>query len=52
MDEFSEDLTPTPLPDWAASYFASERVWWRMLRGTGLMSPEEAAEALSRWMGR
>ncbi|WP_162625492.1 hypothetical protein [Mycolicibacterium llatzerense] len=49
MDEFSEDLPGARLPDVVEAYFARERAWHRLLRGTGLVTPEEAREQLARW---
>lgn len=48
MDEYAEDLPITPLPASVEEYFAQERVWHRLLRATGLVTPGEAREALLR----
>ncbi|SHP28307.1 Uncharacterised protein [Mycobacteroides abscessus subsp. abscessus] len=48
-DLYSEDLDGPQLPHAVEEYFAAERAWNRLLRGAGLVSPEEASEALVRW---
>lgn len=50
MSEYAEDLPGPPLPAWAEAYLAGERVWHRLLRGTGLVTADEAGEQLARWM--
>lgn len=52
MDEFSEDLPGPPLSAAVEEYFAEERSWWRLLRGTGAMTPVESAKELRRWLER
>lgn len=52
MDEFSEDLPGPRLPAVVEEYLAGERSWWRLLRGTGVATADEAAEAPRRWMER
>ena len=47
--EYTEDLDLPRLPDWAEEYLAGERHWYRLLRRTGLVTAEEAAEGLTRW---
>lgn len=49
VDEFSEHLTGPELPAWAEEYLAGERQWWRLLRGTGAVTAEEAQVELRRW---
>ncbi|NOP95136.1 hypothetical protein [Mycolicibacterium fortuitum] len=46
----SEDETDPGLPAWVEAYFESERTWWRLLRGTGAISEEQARAELWRWM--
>ncbi|TWS24169.1 hypothetical protein FK268_11185 [Tsukamurella sputi] len=41
MDEFSEDLDGPALPDWAEEVMAKERAWWRLIRGTGAIAPDQ-----------
>ncbi|ORA27379.1 hypothetical protein [Mycobacterium aquaticum] len=50
MNEYSEDLDVPELPAWAEAYLARERAWWRLLRGTGAVTPEEATAELLRWV--
>ncbi|CPS10546.1 Uncharacterised protein [Mycobacteroides abscessus] len=50
MDEYAEDLPGTELPAWVEEFLAGERAWWRLLRGTGTVTPAEAGEALARWL--
>ncbi|WP_165588881.1 hypothetical protein [Mycolicibacterium senegalense] len=52
MDEYAEDLTGPQLPSEVEEYLAGEREWHRLLRGTGAVSAEEAAEALMPWAGQ
>lgn len=52
MDEFAEDQHPPRLPDVVEEYLAGERCWHRLLRGSGLVSQDEAAADLERWMER
>lgn len=52
MDEYAEDLPGPALPNWAEAYFESERAWHRLLRGTGLVMPEESVESLAMWTAR
>ncbi len=47
-----DDETAPKLPAWAEAYFAEERTWWRMLRGTGAMGEGQARAELSRWTER
>ncbi|SIG33113.1 hypothetical protein [Mycobacteroides abscessus] len=49
MDEFSEDLPGPPLPAAVEAYFAEERSWWRLLRGTGAIGEGQARAELRRW---
>ncbi|MBE5488572.1 hypothetical protein E3G71_001073 [Mycobacteroides abscessus] len=50
MDEFSEELREPRIPAAVEAYFAEQRTWWRMLRGTGAMSAEQAPAELRRWL--
>lgn len=50
MDEYAEDLDGPRLPDVLESFFARERAWHRFLRGTKLVTAEEAAAGLRWWM--
>lgn len=50
MDEYAEDLRGAELPGWVERYLVGERQWHRLLRGTGLVSLEEAREHLARWL--
>lgn len=50
MDEYAEDLDLPRLPDVVEAYFARERTWHRLLRGSGLVTPEEATRELRPWM--
>jgi hypothetical protein len=50
VDVYSEDLRGPALPDWAETFLAQERNWRRLLRGTGMVTAENAAEDLRRWM--
>lgn len=49
MDEYAEDMDLHQLPDVVEALFARERAWHRFLRGTGAVSPDEAAKGLRRW---
>ncbi|KPG29249.1 hypothetical protein AN913_11175 [Mycobacteroides immunogenum] len=49
MDEYAEDLPGSELPAWMEQYFARERAWHRLLRGTGAVTPGEAGERLAWW---
>lgn len=50
--EYAEDLPGPRLPAWAETYLAGERAWWRLLRGTGAVTPEESAVELTQWVER
>ncbi|SHX67177.1 Uncharacterised protein [Mycobacteroides abscessus subsp. abscessus] len=50
-DLYAEDLDGPQLPEVVEQFFAQERAWHRLLRGTGLVSAEEAAQELRRWTG-
>jgi len=50
VEVHAEDLSGPELPAWADEYFARERAWRRLLRGTGLVTAEEARQQLVRWM--
>lgn len=52
MDEYAEDLDRPELPPPVEAYFAWERACHRLLRGTGLVTAEEAAQGLRRWVER
>ncbi|WP_164480930.1 hypothetical protein [Mycolicibacterium nivoides] len=47
-----DDETAPELPAWVEDYFAEERTWWRLLRGTGAMDEGQARAELRRWMQR
>ncbi|GAT03696.1 hypothetical protein [Mycolicibacterium fortuitum] len=49
MDEFSEDLPGPRIPAAVEAYFVEQRTWWRLLRGTGTVSMEQARAELRRW---
>lgn len=49
MDEFSEELREPRIPAAVEAYFAEQRSWWRLLRGTGAISEGQARAELSRW---
>ncbi|WP_458317917.1 hypothetical protein [Mycolicibacterium brisbanense] len=50
MDEYAEDLPGPRLPEVVEEFFARERAWRRLLRGTRAVTPEEAGRELGRWM--
>lgn len=52
VDEYSEDLPGPRLPDGVEEYFARERAWHRLLRGTGLVDEKAARAELRRWTER
>lgn len=51
-DEYAEDLQGPELPPAVENFFAEERALHRLLRGTALVSTEEAAEGLRRWTAK
>lgn len=50
MSEFSEDLRGPQIAPAVEAYFAEERSWGRLLRGTGAMNEEQARAELRRWL--
>lgn len=48
MSKYAEDLSGPLLPAWAETYLAGERAWHRLLRGTGLVTRDEATQGLTR----
>ena len=49
-DLYAEDLDGPQLPEVVEDYFARERAWHRLLRGTGLIDESAAQAELARWM--
>lgn len=50
VDEYAEDLPGPELPPAVEAYFAQERSWWRLLRTTGVVTSQQSAVELARWM--
>ncbi|MGV0737532.1 hypothetical protein ABQF35_11100 [Mycobacterium syngnathidarum] len=50
MEEFAEELPGQRLPDAVEAFFAQERSWWRLVRGTGVVTGEESTDQLRRWI--
>ena len=49
LRQLNGNLPGTRLP-WVEAYFAQERARHRLLRGTGLATPEDFAQELMRWV--
>ncbi|MEN3226056.1 MULTISPECIES: hypothetical protein [Mycobacteriaceae] len=50
MEESAEDLDLDRLPAVVETYFAQERAWHRLLRGTGLQDETASRAELARWV--